>query len=155
MTATTWIITANSGRARFFAETDRAAPPEEINDMVNDVVRERAGETETDRMGPTAAGKSKHDTGGALPNKTFQPHTTPHQHQTELFAKHISNYLLQEFQQGRFQHLALVASPEFLGILRLQLDPQLKQLVTREIHKDYTHLQPTQLREQLAHHPKS
>jgi protein required for attachment to host cells len=155
MTATTWIVTANSGRARFFAETDPAAAPEEVGDMVNDVVRQHVDETETDRLGPTAAAKSAHGTGGALPGKTYQPHTTPHEHHTEQFARQISTYLMQEFQQGRFQHLALVASPEFLGELRSHLDPHLMQLVTREIPKDYTQLGPAHLRDQLAQQPKS
>jgi protein required for attachment to host cells len=150
----TWIVTANAGRARFFLESDPAAPLEEIGDMVNDAVRLPAEETETDRLGPTAATKSKHGSGAAQPGKTYQPHTTPHEHQTELFAKNVSKYLLKEFQLGRFKQLTLVASPEFLGELRSQVDSNLKPAVTREITKDYTQLGPSQLREQLAQHPR-
>jgi protein required for attachment to host cells len=152
--AAMWIVSANAGRARFF-ESKPSAPLEEIEDMVNDAVRLRTSEMEPDRLGPTAATSSIHNTGGALPNKTYEPHPSPHEHKTEVFAKSICKELLQAHQQGRFQQLTLVASPEFLGILRSCLDPQLKPLVTREINKDYTHVGPDQLREQIAQHQKS
>ena len=54
----TWIITANAGRARIFAEADPAQPLQEVEDMVNSAVRLRVTETESDKFGPTAAGKS-------------------------------------------------------------------------------------------------
>ncbi|HEX8479591.1 MAG TPA: host attachment protein, partial [Telluria sp.] len=52
---TTWILSANTGRARFFSESDPAKPLQEIEDMVNDAVRLRESETERDKKGVTAA----------------------------------------------------------------------------------------------------
>jgi protein required for attachment to host cells len=150
----TWIVTANSGRARVFFEAQSAAPLQEIGDMVNDAVRLRTADTQSDRLGPMAAAKSKHDTGGALPGKTYEPHTTPHEHDTELFAKSLNRFLMQGYQEGRFKRLTLAVAPEFLGTLRMQLDPHLKPLVAVEINKDYTQLSPTQLHAQLAQHNK-
>jgi protein required for attachment to host cells len=151
----TWIVTANSGHARVFFEAEPSAPLQEIGDMVNEAARLRTEDTLSDRLGPTAASKSKHDTGGALPNKTYQPNTTPQEHETERFAKTVSQFLLQGYQEGRFKRLTLIASPEFLGTLRMQLDPHLKTVVANEINKDYTHLGPAQLHEQLAQQHKS
>jgi protein required for attachment to host cells len=151
----TWIVTANSGHARVFFEAQPSAPLQEIGDLVNDAVRVRTDELLTDRLGPTAASKSKHDTGGPLPTKTYEPHPTPQEHETELFAKSLNRFLLQGYQEGRFKRLTLIASPEFLGTLRTLLDPHLKPLVAREINKDYTHLGPAQLHEQLAQHHQS
>jgi protein required for attachment to host cells len=150
----TWIVSANSGHARFFFEAEPAAPLQEIGDMVNEAARLRTADTLSDRLGPTAATKSKHDTGGALPNKTYQPNTTPQEHETERFAKNVCRFLQQGYQEGRFKRLTLIASPEFLGTLRANLDPHLRPLVAREINKDYTHLGPAQLHEQLAQHHK-
>ncbi len=53
-------------------------------------------------------------------------------------------------QSNQFQHLELVAGPQFLGLLRQMLDPNLKPLVTLELNKDYTQFSTGQLREQLA-----
>ncbi len=145
----TWIVTANASRARFFAEPAPTEKLQEIKDMVNDAARLKTAESETDRMGPTSAAQSIHNTGGALPNKTYEPAQTPVQHATDMFAKEVAKYLLKAHQEGRYREIALVASPQFLGILRQQLDPQLERLVSVEINKDYTELSPEQLHEQI------
>jgi protein required for attachment to host cells len=158
---TTWIITANAGRARFFSESDPAKPLQELEDMVNSAVRLRDIETQTDETGPTAATNSSHNIGGAegvglahnakagAPNKAYQPAQTPAEHETERFAKDVSHYLLKAHQEGRFDSLVISASPQFLGALRSFMDTQVKSLIKREFNKDYTHFNAQQLREQL------
>jgi protein required for attachment to host cells len=135
---TIWIIAANAGRARFFSESDPAEPLQEVADMVNPAVRLRTQETESDKIGPTAA-----------PNKAYQPAHTPAEKEAEQFAKDISHYLMKAHEGGRFQQLVISASPHFLGALRLFLDPHIKQLIKLEVNKDYTHFNAHQLREQL------
>ncbi len=144
------IVSANASRARFFFQAHPAAPLEEINDMVNEAVRLRMAEIgETDKIGPTAATKSKHNVGAATPNKTYEPHQTPDKHQAELFARDIAGFLQQAHQQAQFQHLFLIVSPQFLGILRQLLDPELASIVALEINKDYTQFGGEQLLEQI------
>lgn len=151
---TTWIVTADAGRARIFEESSAAQPLAEVEDMVNTATRMRTSEKYTDRLGPTSAGQSIHNTGGATPNKQYEPAQTPEERESESFAKYISGFLLKGRQEGRFQKLALIADPKFLGVLRVFLDPQLKPLVNLEINKDYTHSSPQQLREQIQAHQK-
>jgi protein required for attachment to host cells len=158
---TSWIISANAGRARFFEESDPAEPLQEIEDMVNTAVRLRVLETESDKIGPTAAAGSGHNIGGTqgagyahnakvgAPNKAYQPAHTPAEQEAEQFAKDISNYLLTAHRDGRFQQLIISASPPLLGALRSFLDPHIKPLIKSELNKDYTHFNAHQLREQL------
>jgi protein required for attachment to host cells len=162
----TWIITANAGRARIFSESDPAQPLQEVEDMINSAVRLRVTETESDKFGPTAAGKSSHNIGGTqgvgaahnagvgAPNKTYQPAHTPAEQEAEQFAKDISHFLMHAHQEGRFKELLVSASPQFLGALRAFLDPHVKSLITNELNKDYTHLNPQQLRDQLHRQDK-
>ncbi|GAB3546943.1 hypothetical protein GCM10027343_25550 [Noviherbaspirillum agri] len=145
----TWIVSANASRARFFSQEQSSDALEEINDMVNDAARLRSVDTETDKLGPTAASKSRHNVGAATPNKLYEPAQTPEAHQAELFARDIAGFLLQGYQEGRFQKLSLVVSPQFLGMLRKLLDPRLESVVTLEINKDYTQFSPQQLLEQV------
>jgi len=146
----TWILSANASRARFFSQENLSEPLEEINDMVNEAARLRMIDIgETDKRGPTSATKSMHNTGGALPNKTYEPPQTPDEHEAELFARDIAGFLLQGYREGRFKHLSLVVSPQFLGMLRKLLDPQLESVVSLEINKDYTQFSPEQLRQQI------
>jgi protein required for attachment to host cells len=145
----TWIVSANASRARFFSQEPASDFLEEINDMVNDAGRLRMMETETDKLGPTSATKSIHNVGGATPNKLYEPAQTPDAHQAELFARDIAKFLLQGYQEGRFQRLSLVVSPQFLGMLRKLLDSKLESVVNLEINKDYTLFSPEQLLEQV------
>ncbi|WP_019142134.1 host attachment protein [Noviherbaspirillum massiliense] len=146
----TWIVSANASRARFFSQEHASDSLEEFNDMINDPSRLRMLEnTESDKRGPTSGTKSIHNTGGATPNKLYEPPQTPDKHSAELFARDIASYLLQEYQQGRFQQLSLVVSPQFLGMLRKLLDPRLESVVKLEINKDYTHFNAAQLWEQI------
>jgi protein required for attachment to host cells len=158
---TTWILSANAGRARFFSESDPAEPLQEIEDMINDAARLRQSELETDRIGVTAAGNSGHDIGGTqgvgyahngkvgAPNKQYQPAHTASELEAEKFARDISHYLLEAHREGRFQQLVISASPQFLGALRTILDPHIKPLIKLEVNKDYTHFNAQQLREQI------
>lgn len=158
---TTWIVAANAGRARFFSESAPTDPLQEIEDMVNSAVRLRVMEKEPDKLGPMAATSSSHNIGGnqgpgfapnasaGAPNKAYQPAHTPAAQEAEQFARDISNYLLKAHQEGRFQHLVVSASPEFLGALRSFMDPNIKSLIKREFNKDYTHANGQQLREKL------
>jgi len=148
----TWIVSANASRARIFSQAGSSASFEEVEDMINAGARLRTVESESDKIGPTSATKSIHNTGGALPNKAYEPHQTPVEHQTELFAKNVAEYLLKGQQQGRFSQLCVVASPQFLGILRQQLNPNVASAVSLELNKDYTQASPAELQEHIRAH---
>ncbi len=148
--ANTWIVSANAGRARFYSQTADYAPLEEVEDMVNDAVRQRPTDAiESDRLGAKAAAKSIHGTGGHLPNKTYEPAQTIEQHQAEMFARDIASYLQRGHDEGRFDKLCLVASPKFLGALRKLLGPELAAKVKFELDKDYTAYAGRELLDQL------
>lgn len=150
---TTWIVSANASRARFFSQEQLSGQLEEVSNMVNDAVRERMLDaTETDKLGPTAGTGSTHGSGGATPNKLYQPAVTPDEHMAELFARDIADFLKKAYHEGRFQQLSLVVSPEFLGMLRKLLAPELESVVKLELNKDYTQFSPAQLREQVLAH---
>lgn len=161
---TTWIIAANAGRARIFADTDSAKSLQEVEDLVNPAAQQRVLDIVTDKMSPRAAGSSGHSIGGGQgggfehaaqagsPGSDYQPAVTPSEHEAQKFSKDVAAYLLQAHQKSQFQHLIVSASPEFLGLLRTAIDPQVKALITRELNKDYTHSSGHELRGQLAAH---
>ena len=146
----TWIVSANAGRARFFAQAGATAALEEINDMVSPAARQRESDLETDDLGQRSASKSRHNVGQPTQPSGYQPNQTPLQHEAELFARDVAGFLIQAHNQGRFRKLCLVASPEFLGVLRKQVDPKLGTTVALEINKDYTHYSPAELKERIA-----
>lgn len=144
----TWIVAANAGRARFFSQANANAPLEEINDMVNEATHLRTSETESDELGRRTGSTAR--SSGNTPSQAsgYQPHQSPVAHQNELFARAVAAYLQQGHHEHRFGQLRLVASPEFLGLLRKQLAPTLQSLVST-LDKDYTSFAPAQLLKQL------
>lgn len=147
--STTWIVSADAGRARIFAEVNPHQPYTEIEDMINDAARLHDVDINTDRIGATAGGQTIHNRGGASPNHQYQPAQTPEQHDADMFARDVCAYLLKAHHDKRFQKLDLIAEPRFLGLLREKLDHQLKSLVGLELNKDYSHFNAHQLQQQL------
>jgi protein required for attachment to host cells len=142
----TWIVSANAGRAKFFAQTGLASPLDAINELTNDAVRMRTADTESDSLGQISASRGRHNGGSTTQPNGYEPEQSPAQHQTEIFARRVAETLLKAHYAGRYNKLCLVASPEFLGVLRKVLDPNLQSLIVTEINKDYTQLSPGDLR---------
>ena len=145
----TWIVSANAGRARFFSVTGPTDRLEEVSDLINTMARMDDLEIASDSLGQRAASSSRHGAGAPTTSNDYQPYQTPKQHEAEVFARDVVKTLLQAHHAGRFDKLCLVASPEFLGVLRRVLDPALERLVRLEINKDYTQLTPEELRERV------
>jgi protein required for attachment to host cells len=142
-----WIVSANAGRVRFFSKAYERAPYQEVADFINESAHLRTTDTESDELGRlSSAGGGRN---GTMPDSGYQPNQSPAEHQTELFARSVAESLLQAYDEGQFKQVTLVASPEFLGMLRKQLDPRIKAKVVEEINKDYTQLNAAQLRQQI------
>ena len=88
----------------------------------------------------------------AMQQLGYQPNQTPIEHQAELFARHVADYLLQAHAANRYEKLILAAGPEFLGLLRKLLDKQVSGAITQELNKDYTQVAPHDLLAQLKQH---
>lgn len=144
-----WIVTANAGRARIFAKPDAGSALQEIEDMVNEAARLRTAETQTDDLGRRSSSTGRPGAGTPSQASGWQPHTTPVEHQTELFARDVAARLLKGHQSGQFRKLTLVAAPAFLGTLRKAIDPSLASAIAQEIDKDYTQSNGAQLQEQI------
>ena len=147
-----WIVSANAGRARFFAQPRPVDNLEEIHAMVSPWARERDRDIQTDELGQRAAAKSRHNVGAPTTSSDYQPNQTPKQHEAELFARDVAKFLKQAKNEGRFAKLCLVASPEFLGVLRKQLDDNLESAVALQIDKDFTMSSAQELRDRIAAH---
>ena len=135
-----------------FSQEHATGPLEEITDMVNTAARLRTAETETDSLGQRSASKSRHGVGAPTQPSGYQPNQSPAEHQTEIFARNLADFLVRAQREGRFRRLILVASPEFLGVVRTLLDPALDAVPRLEINKDYTHFNAEELRERINAH---
>jgi protein required for attachment to host cells len=124
----TWIVVADSSHARIFQLRDGQLPAEEIQDLANPLGRADNKQVASDSHGQFA-GPDGH--GHTAPRVE-----EPVQHEVHQFARQLARQLDTAAAQQRFQHLALVAAPRFLGLLRDSLDKQTRKLVTAEVDKN-------------------
>lgn len=137
----TWILVADTTRARVFTADTPSSPLEEIEDLSHTKGRLHDREITSDLPGRV---KSVAGGGHALE----QP-TDPKKHEIDNFAHRIAQYLENAHNQNRFEQLLIVAPPSFLGLLRNHLPEQIKKLVRFELGKEITALSADDIRQHL------
>lgn len=126
----TWILAADSSRARLFETGPVGAALQEIEEFDNPEARAANRDLRTDAQG------RMHGSMQAQPGKTAAPQVSAVQHETELFAKFLADYLDKARNEQRFARLCVIAPPKFLGLLRAKFPAGVQKLVTAEIGKD-------------------
>jgi protein required for attachment to host cells len=127
---TTWIMAADSSRARVFeiAEPDRRL--REVQEFTHPEGRANNRELISDANGRFSA---KHVGPGG---DSSGQRVTPVEHETELFSKTLARYLDKARNEHRYDKLYLIAPPEFLGLMRENLSKEVRKLTAEEINKD-------------------
>jgi protein required for attachment to host cells len=137
----TWILVADSSRARIFTTDTPSAPLEEIEDFSHVEGRLHDKEITSD-----LPGRIKSSAGGG---HAFEQPTDPKQHEIDNFAHLIVQFLEDAQNAKRFDHLLIVAAPAFLGLLRNHLSEQIKRLICFELDKDLTVMSASNIRQHL------
>lgn len=138
----TWILAAESSRAKLYSSTSRVAPFTEVETLVHPESRMHEGDLVTDRNGSDGGsfGQGPH---------IYDNKTSAHKHEHMIFAKQIAERLEQGRNRGEFESLVLIAPPTFLGLLREHLSKPLLAMVSRQIHKNLVQQSPDTLRDQV------
>ena len=139
----TWVIVADSARARIFEWAAANGDLEEIIDLTNPQGRLREGALTSDRPGTTFDSHGHH---------SGHPMQTPHSAQdnaADTFAHQVNIELKSALDGGRYARLVLVAAPEFLGHLRSQLDKQVSKKVVESLSLDLTKESPDAIKARL------
>jgi protein required for attachment to host cells len=138
--ATTWIVAADSSRARILQVTGRQRL-DPVDDLVNPEGRMNDRELTTDAH-PRFRGS-----GGPASDRE---ETSAVEHEVERFAKNVGDYLDKARTQQRFDQLVLVAPPKFLGALRKELGKEVGKLVADELPKDLSWFNERELERYFA-----
>jgi protein required for attachment to host cells len=127
---TSWILIADSSRARIFEKKEHERHLEEVEDFVDNLGRATNHELRTDGRG-RFYGKGERDQGHAA-----EPAVSPVEHENELFAHTLTRYLDDARKAHRYNRLYLIAPPKFLGLIRGSLDDEVKKMIQGELQKD-------------------
>lgn len=128
--ATTWIVVADSTRARIFDAGRHGRELQEIDDLSHPESRLHEGDL---RQGSTGSRQQRMSTARSASGPT----TPAHEKHEEGFARDIARYLEHARHLGRFDELTIVAAPAVLGDLREHLDAAAQACVTREVDRNW------------------
>ncbi len=137
----TWVVVADSGSARIFTADSPLGPLVEFADyahpeaLVNErrLVSDRAGRT-TDSHGRSHA---------------YESEDSPQEHEFKAFARLLGEEICLARAKGEFDHLFLVAPPQFLGMLRASLDAETGKRIETELSKNLVGLSAAEIRARL------
>ena len=149
--ATTWIIAADSSRARVLQVADREEKLLEIEDLLNPEARMQNRDLQTDGEprfnGHGGVGKpATAPTGGPGSDREAQG---PVEHSVKVFAREIGRYLDKARTEHRYDELVLIAPPKFLGALRGELGKEVEKLVADDVPKNLAWLNARDLERHL------
>ena len=138
----TWVVTAESSRARIFAIENRISPLRELEDIAHAEGRARDQDLVSDRPGRAVdrTGETRH---------AMERQVDPKRHEAELFAKRIAERLELARGKGECEQLILIAAPEFLGVLRQHLSANTAKLVNKTIDKNLVQKTEAEIRQYL------
>jgi protein required for attachment to host cells len=134
----TWILVADSSRAKLFSVDKALAPLQEIEHFTHPQCRAKNRDLTSDRQGRSSDNL-----------RTMDYDVDPKRQEAITFAKELSERLRNGRHRGLFRKLYIAAAPSFLGMLRDKLDAQTAQLVAAEVNKDLTQLDAVAIRRHL------
>lgn len=140
----TWILVADSARARLFSVDRPRGPLNEHADFVNPADRLRDQDLESDAPGRGARrnGGGRYSIGGDTGAK---------QHHAQRFAKDLAGVLHKGRTAREFARLYVMAAPNFLGALREVMDPSTAACVVGSYAKDVVRERAEGIRKHLPY----
>lgn len=138
----TWVIVADSTRARIFNAESSSAPITEVETLTHPEGRMHDREITSDLPGRAydSKGRGRH---------TMEQPTDPKQELAIEFARMIARHLDSARVKREFEQLVIVAPPSFLGLLREQLTNTCRKLVAFELNKSLVQNTPEEIRSHL------
>lgn len=123
-----WVIIANAGFAKIYEVTGCGREIHEIHHLDNAIGHENHAIHFSDRPGRThnRFGAGRH----ALQDQNI------HANEQHIFIESIEKILKEGKEAKKYDQLAVVAPPAFLGELNKQLCGEIKKLINKEVPKD-------------------
>ncbi len=139
---TTWVLVADSSRARIFTATSAIASLEEIETLAHPEGRLHEQDITSDLPGRSfdSHGQGRHAMGAKV---------EPKQQEQIAFARRLCDRIERARDQGDYKQLILVTTPALLGLLRKQMSSDTAKRVTHEVVKNITQLSAEQIRQHL------
>ena len=143
MSNATWVVVADSSRARIFKAETALGPLQELATLAHPEGRLHAHELTSDLPGRAF------DSSGQGGRHAMEQNLDPKENEALKFARQIAGYLENGQNENQFARLVLVAAPKFLGHLRQSLSDRVVALVSQEIDKNLVQQSAEDIRRHL------
>ena len=140
--ANTWVLVAESSRAKFYQTKNRRTPITEIEALAHPESRLHEGDLVADSAGRDGGtvGQGRHN---------MNEKTSAKEQEANGFAKVLASRLDSARNNGKFNKLVLIAPPAFLGLLRDSLSKEVMAMVSRQVDKNLVQKPAETIREYL------
>jgi protein required for attachment to host cells len=137
----TWVVVADNSRARIFTAETPSSPLIEVDSIVHPEGRMHDRDITSDLPGRGAgSGGSRH---------SYETETDAKDYENVSFAKRIAGFLDDARKSDKFKQLIIVAAPALLGNLRSGLNDPTRKLVSLELDKNLSQLNPDEIRKHM------
>jgi len=143
MPNTTWVVVADSSRARIFKAESAHGPLQELATLAHPEGRLHAQELTSDLPGRAF------DSSGLGGRHAMEQNIDPKENEALKFARQVAEHLENGQSENQFARLVLVAAPKFLGHLRQNLSDRVVALVSQEIDKNLVQQSAEDIRRHL------
>jgi protein required for attachment to host cells len=140
----TWVLVADSSRARLFVAASHTSPLTEFESLTHAEAKQHEQKMTSDLPGHQAGSDGRHHSVGS--------ETDPKKFEAIQFARQIAKHLDDAHNKHIFTQLVVVAAPAFLGLLREQLTPNVTKLITLELDKNLSQHSAEDIRQHLPEH---
>jgi protein required for attachment to host cells len=139
----TWIVVAESARARIFTRSGIGGKLQEVADLSHPESRLHVRELTSDLPGRSfdSHGEGRHG---------MEQATDPKEQEAQAFAVEIARHVDRSHGEGSFDSLILVAPPKFLGRLRAELSKATRESLVGELDKNLVEADKKTLEHQLS-----
>lgn len=120
----TWVVVAESSRAKIFELDKRSAPLKELQGLAHTPARIHEQELTADLPGRTPG-----------QHKLLSQHNAK-ENESNAFARTIGNHLDSARNKGKFSRLIIMSPPNFLGKLRKHIGSETNKRIISEVAKN-------------------
>lgn len=143
----TWVLVANGSEARVFDLSKRSEGLRLVSEHLHPASRMKGDKLASDRPGIYKDDSSSMSTGSS-----YDEPISPKEYEIDRFAHELAGELNSGRTANKYGKLAIVAPPNFRGLLNKHMNEQVKKLVSHQIDKDYTKVNERELMSQLEPH---
>ena len=140
---TVWILVCDSARGRLF-ETRGNDPAWNLLEVLGHAEsRSKTSELVSDHSGQSSS------QGPSVHHNALAPSSSPKEVEKGHFGHTLATMLDRAMRSKRFDGWVLVAPPQFLGMMKKELTPELQKHLMASVDKDLTHIDAKELAERL------